>query len=140
MLLRSNNNFLGSSKAARRRNVRAERAKAFAGVVRGSRKTVGRLVSFVVGLLLLCGLPLLYLAASYLAIDLPLRWMQGREPATARTLLMFAVAIVVALTGLVRAIQGSPPVAPVRPRFARAMYALSWVTGLLFTLSDLSSR
>jgi hypothetical protein len=137
-MLRPSNTFLGSSRATFRRNVRKERVKALQGFVRAWRKTVGRVVSFAVGLVLLCGLPLLYLCAAYLAIDLPLRFLSGREHATWKTLFLLLGAFVVALAGLVRAVQGAPPVAPVRPRFARAMYALSWVAGLLFTLSDFS--
>ena len=138
-MLRPSNNLLGSSRAARRASVRAERAKAVSAAARGLRKTVGRLVQAVVGLLLLWGLPLLYLATSYLALDLPARWMAGREHATWNGALIFAGALVVGLVGLVRAVQGAPPVAPVRPRFARAMFALCWLFALLLTLADLSS-
>jgi hypothetical protein len=137
-MLGRSNDFLGSSRATFRRNVRKERVKALQGFIRAWRKTVGRVVDAVVGLLLLCGLPILYLCASYLVIDLPVRFLSGREHATWKSLLLLAAAIVVALVGLVRAVQGVPPVAPVRPRFARTMFALSWVVGILFTLSDLS--
>lgn len=137
-MLRPSNTFLGSSRATFRRNVRKERVKALQGFVRAWRRTVGRAASSVVWLVLLCGLPLLYLCASYLALDLPFRFLSGREHATWRTLLLLLGAFAVGLIGLVRAVQGVPPVAPVRPRFARAMFALSWVAGLLFTISDLS--
>jgi hypothetical protein len=137
-MLRPSNTFLGSSRATFRRNVRKERVKALQGFVRAWRRTVGRVVDGVVGLFFLCGLPILYLCASYLAIDLPLRFLFGREHATWKTLLLFLGAAVVGLIGLVRAVQGVPPVAPVRPRFARAMFGLSWVAGILFTISDLS--
>ncbi|HEY2031528.1 MAG TPA: hypothetical protein VGH20_20190 [Myxococcales bacterium] len=135
-MLGRSDNFLGSSRATFRRNVRKERMKALQGFVRAWRRTVGRAVSLVVGLVLLCGLPVLYLCAAYLAVDLPFRFLSGREHATWKSLLLLLGAFVVALVGLVRAVQGVPPVAPVRPRFARAMYALSWVAGILFTLSD----
>lgn len=137
-MLGRSDNFLGSSRATFRRNVRKERVKALQGFVRAWRRTGGRAVSLVVGLILLCTLPVLYLCASYLALDLPARFLFGGEHATWKTLLLLFGAFVVGLIGLVRAVQGMPPVAPVRPRFARAMFALSWVAGLLLTVSDLS--
>jgi hypothetical protein len=137
-MLRPSNSLLGSSRATRRANLRAERIKALGVFARAVRKKTGRLVRGLFELVLLVGLPLLYLSASYLAIDLPARWMQGREHPHTTSLLLFAGAAVVGLVGLVRAVQGVPPVAPVRPRFARWMYGLSWVAGLLFVLGDLA--
>jgi hypothetical protein len=138
-MLRPSNSLLGSSRAARRASLRAERIKALGAFARAVRKQTGRLVRGVFDLVLLVGLPLLYLSASYLVIDLPARWMHGREHATATSISLFGGAAVVGLIGLVRAVQGVPPVAPVRPRFARWMLGLSWVAGILFTLGDLAS-
>ncbi|HEX4382446.1 MAG TPA: hypothetical protein VH083_05840 [Myxococcales bacterium] len=138
-MLRPSNSLLGSSRAARRANVRAERVKTLSALARWTRGTVGKTVSGVVGLLLLWGLPLLYLAASYQVIDLPARWLSGRGRFTWNELVIFLIAVIVGLVGLTRAIQGVPPVAPVRPKFARIMFGLSWVAGLLMTISDFVS-
>jgi hypothetical protein len=109
------------------------------GAAKGARNAVLGFLNAAVGLVLLCTLPLLYLAASYFAIDLPLRWINGREHATWPAVAVFVAALVIGLVGLARAIQGAPPVAPVRTRFARVMYALSWVAGILMTIGDLTS-
>jgi uncharacterized integral membrane protein len=130
---------LGSSRAARRANVRARRAKALSGAAKGARNAVLGFLNGAVGLILLCVLPLLYLTASYFTIDLPLRWINGTEQATWPAVVVFVAAIVVGLVGLARAIQGAPPVVPVRSRFARVMFALSWVAGILMTIGDLAS-
>jgi hypothetical protein len=120
-MLRPSNSLLGSSRAASRANVRAARVKTFSLFARGARGAFGSTVSGVVGLILLCGLPLLYLCASYLAIDLPMRWMFRRDQISLKTALLFAGSVALGLVGLARAIQGAPPLAPVRPRFARLM-------------------
>jgi hypothetical protein len=138
-MLRPSNSLLGSSRAARRANVRAERVKTLSALARWTRGTVGQTVKSAVGLVLLWGLPLLYLAASYQVIDLPARWLSGRQHMSWNELAVFLGAFIVGLVGLTRAIQGVPPVAPVRPKFARAMFGLSWLAGLLMTISDLSS-
>ena len=138
-MLRPSNSFLGSSRATRRANVRAERVKSFSAAARWTRSAFGKTVNGVLGLLLLCGLPLLYLSASYLAVDLPLRWLSGREHLSWNGLIFFLGAVIVGLVGLTRAIQGVPPLAPVRPKFARVMYGLSWLAGILMTIGDLAS-
>jgi hypothetical protein len=138
-MLRPSNSLLGSSRAARRANVRAERRKAFSSVARGARTAVTGAISGVFGVVLVFALPFLYLAAAYLAIDLPLRWMLGREASNWMTLLAFFGSIVLGLVGLTRTLQLAQPVAPVRPQFARAMFVLSWVAGLLMTIGDLVS-
>jgi hypothetical protein len=138
-MLRPSNSLLGSSRAARRANVRAERVKNLSALARWTRSAFGKTVNGVVGLLLLCGLPLLYLAASYLAIDLPLRWLSGREQFSWNGLIFFLGAIIVGLVGLTRAVQGTPPLAPVRTKFARIMFGLSWLAGILMTIGDLAS-
>jgi hypothetical protein len=138
-MLRPSNSLLGSSRATRRANVRAERVKSLSALARWTRSAVGKTVNGVVGLLLLCGLPILYLAASYQVLDLPARWLSGRQHMSWNELAIFLGALIVGLVGLTRAIQGVPPLAPVRPRFARIMFGLSWLAGLLMTISDLSS-
>jgi hypothetical protein len=138
-MLRPSNSFLGSSRAARRATVRAERAKAFGNVARGARSAFSGTISGVLALVMVCALPFLYMAAAYLAFDLPARWMTGREPANWMTVLLFLGSIVLGLIGLARAMQQVPPLAPVRPRFARGMFALGYLAGLLMTIGDLAS-
>jgi hypothetical protein len=138
-MLRPSNSLLGSSRAARRANVRAERVKTISGMARWARGTVGSTISGVIALFLLCGLPILYLCASYLVIDLPLRFLSGREPMGWNHLALFLGSFIVGLIGLARAVQGVPPLAPVGLRFARVMFGLSWVAGILMTIGDLAS-
>jgi hypothetical protein len=52
---------------------------------------------------------------------------------------MFAAAVAITAVGVSRALRDAPPVAPVRPRFAKAMLGLSWVAALLCTIGDLAS-
>lgn len=136
-MLRPSNSLLGSSRAARRANVRAERARAVAQVLRGGRSALLTLLSSVVDLLLLLGLPLLYLAAAYLALDVPARWMAHRPVPFGG--LLFGSALAVSFAGVARAVLGSAPVAPVGQRFARLMLGLSFVAALLLTIGDLAS-
>lgn len=138
-VLRPSNSLLGSSRAARRASVRAERMKALSHVLRAVRRLVTGVVAVVVDLVLLCGLPFLYLAASYLAVDLPARWLAHRDAWGGWGVLAFFGALVVGLIGLARAVQDAAPIAPVRPRFARLMFGLSWVAALLLTIGDLAS-
>jgi len=93
----------------------------------------------VVELALLCGLPFAYLAAAYLALDLPARWLTSRGAYGRWGLLLFAAAVAVAVAGFRRALRDAPPIAPVRPKFAKAMLGLSWVAAILCTLGDLAS-
>jgi len=53
--------------------------------------------------------------------------------------LIFLASITMGLVGLVRAVQNSAPIVPVRPQFAKAMFGLSWVAALLLTIGDLAS-
>jgi|SRR5471030_1916971 hypothetical protein len=138
-MLRPSNSLLGSSRAARRANVRAERVKSLSALARWTRSAFGSTVNGVIGLVLLCGLPIIYLCASYLVIDLPLRFLTRREPMGWNQLALFLGSFIVALVGLSRAIQGVPPLAPVGLRFARVMFGLSWVAGILMTIGDLAS-
>jgi len=138
-MLRPSNSLLGSSRAARRANINAERRKWVWQALLGLAAVVAELALAAFDLVLLCVLPLLYIASSYLVLDLPARWLFQREPASMWTVLLFLGAIVVSIVGLVRLAQDMPPLAPVRPRFARTMLALGWVAALVFTVGDLVS-
>ena len=138
-MLRPSNSLLGSSRAARRANLRAERVKSLGHAARGIRSLVSGVFALTVDLVLLWALPFVYLASAYLALDLPARWLAHREAWGGWGVVIFAAALVVGLIGLARALQDSTPVAPVRPKFARAMFAISWLAGLLLTIGDLAS-
>jgi len=137
-MLRPSNGLLGSSRAARRANVRAERVKALGHALRAVGRLVTVLFTMVFEVALLWGLPFVYMAAAYLALDLPARWIAHRDAGGGFGVVAFLCAIAVGLGGVARAVQGSAPVAPVRPRFAKAMLALSWVAALLMTIGDLA--
>ena len=138
-MLRPSNSLLGSSRAARRANLRAERVKALGHAARGVRGLVGGVVALTVDLVLLWALPFVYLASSYLALDLPARWLAHRDTWGGWGVPVFVAALVIALVGLARALQEAAPIAPVRPQFAKAMLGLSWLAGLLLTIGDLAS-
>ena len=138
-MLRPSNSLLGSSRAARRANINAERRRWIWQVLLGLIGLVSELALGVFDAVLLCALPLLYLVSSYLVLDLPARWLAHREPASMVTVAIFCGAVAVSITGLVRVVQDLPPLAPVRPRFARTMLALGWVAALVLTVGDLIS-
>jgi hypothetical protein len=131
--------LLGSSKAARRANVRAERLKSLGHAFRGLRALVVGLFGAVFAVVFLWTLPFIYLAAAYFALDLPAHWLAHRPAYGGWGVLLFAVSAVVCLVGIGRAVQDSEPVAPVRPKFAKVMLGLSWVAALLMTIGDLAS-
>ena len=81
-MLRPSSSLLGSSRAARRAHVRAERGRALASGARGIVGLVQELIGFAWDAAVLVGLPVLYLAASFLVLDLPSRWLSGYEPPT----------------------------------------------------------
>jgi hypothetical protein len=137
-MLRPSNSLLDSSRATQRASVRAERVKALGHVARSGAVLFASLWGTALDVVLLCCLPLSYLVASYLALDLPARWAMGRQPLTGTSLLIFVGSLAVCLGGIVRALLNSQPIAPVRPRFAKAMLALGWVASLLFTIGDLA--
>jgi hypothetical protein len=139
LVLRPSDSFLGSSRATHRANLRAERLKTFGQIFRFGRGTVTRLWNAAVELTLLCGLPFAYLVASYLALDLPARWLSHRGAYGRWGLLLFAASVVIAAVGFRRALRDAPPIAPVRPRFAKAMLGLSWIAAVLCTIGDLAS-
>lgn len=129
--------MLGSSRPAQRANLRAERVKALGHVARSGAVLFAGLWGTALDAVLLCCLPLSYLVASYLALDLPARWATGLQRFTGTSLLIFAGALAICVVGIVRALRNSPPIAPVRPQFAKVMLALGWISSLLFTIGDL---
>lgn len=138
-MLRPSEGLLGSSKAARRASLRAERLRTVFQLARVVPLLVSAVVRVVVDLVLLCGLPIAYLISAYFAFDVPGRWLAHRGASGGWGALAFLVSAAVCLVGISRAVQNAPPIAPVRPQFAKAMLALSFVTGLLLTLGDLAS-
>jgi hypothetical protein len=138
-MLRPSNSLLGSSLAARRSAFRAQSMKFFHQAYRRIRSLIAGLFGTAVDLVLLCGLPILYLASAYLVLDLPARWLTHRGAHGNWGALLFAGAAIVCLTGISRAMQDAPPIAPVRPRFAKTMFGLSWVAALLLLIGDLAS-
>jgi hypothetical protein len=136
-MLRPSNSLLGSSRAARRANIYAERRKWLVHVIFALAGAFAELALGAFDMVLLCALPLLYMVSSYLVLDLPARWLAHRQPATTLTVLVFIAALAISLTGIVRMVQDLPPLAPVRPRFARTMLALGWVAALILTVGDL---
>jgi len=107
--------------------------------VRFFKGTIVRLVTMLVDLVLLWLLPFAYLTAAYLALDIPARWLSRRDAYGRWGLLMFAAAVAVELVGIARARRDAPPIAPVRPKFAKVMLGLSWVAAVLLTIGDLAS-
>jgi hypothetical protein len=77
------------------------------------------------------------MVSAYLALDLPARWIAHRDAWGGRGVIIFLAALVVGLIGVARAVQNAAPIAPVRPQFAKAMLAVSWVAALLMTIGDL---
>ncbi len=138
-MLRPSNSLLGSSKATLRANVRAERVRAVGSFFRAIKALVVVLFAVVVEVVLLWVLPFLYFAGAYLALDLPARWLTHRDAWGGWGVLIFLGSITMGLIGLVRAVQNSAPIVPVRPQFAKAMFGLSWVAALLLTIGDLAS-
>jgi len=131
--------MLASSRAARRWSAREDRKKALARFFRFLVGLTGTLFGIAFDLLLLAGTPLAYLAASFALFDLPVGWLFGHKPVTSLGIGLFAAAMLVSAFGIFRAMQGSPPVVPVRPKFARAMLVLGWATGFLLAIADLSA-
>ena len=64
-------------------------------------------------------MPLLYLAASYLVLDLPARWLFTAERVTLLSVAELLGALLVSLIALARVLQQAPPIQPVSPQFAR---------------------
>lgn len=138
-MLRPSDNLLDSSRAARRANLRAARLKAFGQLYRALKGLILGVLRIAWSLLLLWCLPFLYLTAAYMVLDLPARWLAHRDAWGGLGALVFAASVAVCLTGVSRAMHNAPPVAPVRPRFAKLMLGLSWVAAVLLTIGDLAS-
>lgn len=138
-MLRPSNSLLGSSRAAQRASLRAERARALTRLFRGFKGFFEAIFGNLFALVLLWATPLAYLAASYFAIDLPARVLWHRPVWGWTGLGVFAAAVIISVIGVQRAARNADPIAPVRPQFAKAMLALSWVAGLLFTIGDLAA-
>ena len=119
--------------------MRAERRKFFGRAFFGGLAVLRDVWGTALDLVLLLTLPIIYLAASFALLDLPMRWLSGRESATWLGIAEVAVALIVALVGLARVLQDAQPLAPVRPRFAKAMFGLGWVAAVLLTAGDLIS-
>jgi hypothetical protein len=136
-MLRPTAGLLGSSRAARRANVRAERVKALGHAARGIRALVSVIVALAIDLVLLWALPFVYMISAYLALDLPARWLAHRDAWGGQGVIIFLAALVVGLIGVARAVQNAAPIAPVRPQFAKAMLAVSWIAALIMTIGDL---
>jgi hypothetical protein len=130
---------LGSSRATYRASLRAERLRSFWQLGRLLKAMISSLVSAGADLVLLVGLPFAYLAGTYLALDLPARWLARRDAYGRWGLLLFAAAVAISCVGVIRAKRDAPPIAPVRPRFAKVMFGLSWVAAVLCTIGDLAS-
>jgi uncharacterized membrane protein len=137
-VLRPSSNLLGSSRSAHRATLRAERLKTVWQVTRAVKGIVSVVVNAAVALVLLCGLPLAYLVSTYLVLDLPARFIGHRGAYGRVGALLFVGALGVAMIGIARAVQDAPPIAPVRPKFAKAMFGLSWLAALLCTIGDLA--
>jgi hypothetical protein len=139
LVLRPSGSLLGSSRATYRASLRAERLRAFWQLGRLLKTLISSLVNALVDLALLVGLPFAYLAGTYLALDLPARWLAHRDAYGRWGLLLFAAAVAIACLGVIRAKRDAPPIAPVRPRFAKIMFGLSWIAAILCTIGDLAS-
>jgi uncharacterized membrane protein len=131
--------MLASSRGARRLSAREDRRKALVRFFRFLFGVAGTLCGIAFDLVLLAGTPMAYLAASFALFDVPAGWMFGHKPLTGMSLGVFAAAVLVSAFGFFRALQGAQPVAPVRPKFARAMLVLGWATGFLLAIADLSA-
>jgi hypothetical protein len=138
-MLRPSTSILDSSRAALKQHVRAQRLRAFGHVTRFVRVVTSNVAGSTIDLFLLAALPLLYAVGAYLTLDLPLRWATGYAKVSLLGLLLFACAALVSLVGIMRAVQEAPPVAPVRPRFARAMLVFSWIGALICAIADVAA-
>jgi hypothetical protein len=137
-MLRPSGSLLASSRAAQRRTVRVEVVRLATALIRKTSAAVVDLAGTAVDLAIMLGLPILYAVAAYLTLDLPGRLLAGRVHFTGLGLLVFLSAGCVSLLGISRMLHDAPPVAPVRPRFARAMLLVGWAAALLLTFADLA--
>ena len=137
-MLRPSGSLLASSRAAQRRTVVLEVVRLVTALVRKTSAAVSDVAGTAVDLAIMLGLPILYASGAYLTLDLPARLVAGRVHFSALGLLVFLASVAVSLLGISRMLQEAPPVAPVRPRFARAMLLVGWAAALLLTVADLA--
>jgi len=137
-MLRPSGSLLASSRAAQRRTVLLEVVRLATALVRKVSAALADLAGTAVDLAVMLGLPILYAAGAYLTLDLPARLLAGRVHFSGFGLLVFLASVAVSLFGISRMLQDAPPVAPVRPRFARAMLLVGWAAALLLTVADLA--
>ena len=137
-MLRPGNSLLDSSRSARRASFRADQMRAVTRLFRAVKGLVSGLLSLVLELVLLWCLPFAYLTATYFVLDLPARWLAHRPLFGRWGMVVFLAALAICFTGVMRAVQNAEPIAPVRPRFAKALFGLSWVLALILTIGDLA--
>ena len=137
-MLRPSGSLLASSRAAQRRTFFLEVTRLATALVRKTAAAVSDLAGTAMDLFVMLGLPILYAVAAYLTIDLPVRLLAGRVHFSWIGLLAFAGAVGLSLFGLSRMLREAPPVAPVRPKFARALLLVTWAAALLLTFADLA--
>jgi len=137
-MLRPSGSLLASSRAAQRRTVVLEAGRLATALVRKTSAAVADLAGTAMDLTIMLGLPIVYAVAAYLTLDLPARLLAGRVHFSGFGLLVFLASVAVSLLGISRMLHEAPPVAPVRPRFARAMLLVGWAAALLLTVADLA--
>jgi hypothetical protein len=137
-MLRPSGSLLASSRAAQRRTFRVELTRGVWAVARKVSAAVADMAGSTYDLVVLLCLPLTYIVAAYLALDLPARLIAGRAHFTALGFLAFCASVGVSLYGASRALRDAPPVVPVRSGFAKAMLLAGWSAALLLTVADLA--
>ena len=137
-MLRPSQSLLASSRSARRRAFRQDVTRGAGSVVRRLAAASAELVGTIWDVAVLCCAPVVYVAASYLALDLPARWIFGPAHFSWLGFGVFAAAAGLSFLGVSRALRSAPPVAPVRPVFARTMLIVTWGAALVLTIADLS--
>jgi len=130
--------MLASSRSAWRRSFRMEVVRLSTAIARKTSALVVDVVGSLADLLVMLGLPIVYAVGAYLTFDLPARLLAGRVRFSGTGFLVFLAALGVTLLGISRMLRSAAPVAPVRPKFARAMLLATWAAALLLTLADLA--
>ena len=137
-MLRPSGSMLASSRSAWRRSFRMEVVRLSTAIARKTSALVVDVVGSLADLLVMLGLPIVYAVGAYLTFDLPARLLAGRVRFSGTGFLVFLAALGVTLLGISRMLRSAAPVAPVRPKFARAMLLATWAAALLLTLADLA--
>src|SRR3954462_407490 len=136
-MLRPSGSLLASSRAAQRRTVVLQGVRLLTALVRKTSAAMADLAGTLIDLAVMLGLPIIYAAGAYLTLDLPARLIAGKVHFSGLGFLVFLASVAISLLGISRTLQEAPPVAPVRPRFARAMLLVGWAAALLLTVADL---